>query len=77
MINSQEYITTQLEKILHEILPITSKRLKNLVNIIVGVILSKSVVLSEISEKLNDSYTTATEESKLNYTPTKVGGFTV
>lgn len=49
MLNNQEYITTQLEKVLYEILPITSKRLKNLVYIIIGIILSKSVELSDIS----------------------------
>ncbi|MFD3157089.1 hypothetical protein ACFIJ5_09545 [Haloimpatiens sp. FM7330] len=65
MLNNQEYITTELEKILYEILPITSKRLKNLVNIIIGIILSESVVISKISEKLNDSYTDATEASKI------------
>lgn len=32
MLNNQEHITTQLEKVLYEILPITSKRLKNLNN---------------------------------------------
>ncbi|MCM1989277.1 hypothetical protein [Oceanirhabdus seepicola] len=65
MLNSQEYITTKLQEILYEILPITSKRLKNLVNIIIGIILSKSVILSELSEKLNDSYSNGTEESKI------------
>ena len=49
MINNQKYITTQLEKVLYEVLPITSKRLKNLVYIITGIILSKSVELSDIS----------------------------
>lgn len=65
MLNNQEYITTELEKILYEILPITSKRLKNLVYIIIGIILSKSVVVSDISEKLKDDFTDATEESKI------------
>ncbi|WP_102400271.1 hypothetical protein [Haloimpatiens massiliensis] len=65
MTNSQEYITAELEKMLYEILPITSKRLKNLVNIIIGIILSESVIISKISEKLNDSYTDATEASKI------------
>lgn len=65
MLNNQEYITTELEKILYEILPITSKRLKNLVYIIIGIILSKSVVISDISEKLKDDFTDATEESKI------------
>jgi len=65
MLNNQEYITTELGKILYEILPITSKRLKNLVYIIIGIILSKSVVISDISEKLKDDFTDATEESKI------------
>lgn len=56
MINNQKYITTQLEKMLYDILPITSKRLKNLVYIITGIILSKSVELSDISEKLKDDF---------------------
>ncbi|MBC8589939.1 IS4 family transposase [Wansuia hejianensis] len=65
MLNNQEYITTELEKILYEILPITTKRLKNLIYIIIGIILSKSVVISDISEKLKDDFTDATEESKI------------
>lgn len=65
MLNTQEYITTELEKILHEILPITSKRLKNLVHIIIGIILSESVVISKISQKLKDDFTDATEDSKI------------
>lgn len=65
MLNNQEYITTELEKILYEILPITSKRLKNLVYIIIGIILSKSVELSDIAEKLKDDFTDATEDSKM------------
>ncbi len=50
---------------LYEILPITTKRLKNLVYIIRGIILSKSVIISNISEKLKDDFTDATEESKI------------
>lgn len=65
MLNNQEYITTQLEKVLYEILPITSRRLKNLVYIIIGIILSKSVQISDISEKLKDDFTEATEDSKI------------
>ncbi|WP_368488335.1 hypothetical protein [Clostridium sp. BJN0013] len=65
MINNQEYITSELEKILYKILPITAKRLKNLVYILIGIILSKSVVISDISEKLKDNFTGATEESKI------------
>jgi hypothetical protein len=65
MLNNQEYITTQLEKVLHEILPLTSKRLKNLVYIIIEIILSKSVELSDISEKLKDDFSEGTEDSKM------------
>jgi hypothetical protein len=65
MLNNQEYITTQLEKVLYEILPITSKRLKNLVYIIIGIILSKSVEISDISEKLKDDFTDGAEDSKI------------
>jgi len=65
MLNNQEYITTELEKVLYEILPMTSKRLKNLVYIIIGIILSKSVELSDIAEKLKDDFTDATEDSKM------------
>lgn len=52
MLNNQEYITTQLKKVLYEILPITFKRLKNLDNIIIGIILSKSVKVPYIARKL-------------------------
>lgn len=65
MTNNQEYITSKLEKMLYEILPINAKRLKNLVYIIIGIILSESVVISDISKKLKDSFTDATEESKI------------
>lgn len=65
MLNNQEYITSELEKVLHEILPISAKRLKNLVSIIIGISLSKSVVISDISQKLKDCYTEANEESKI------------
>ncbi|WP_051115677.1 hypothetical protein [Clostridium pasteurianum] len=52
MLNNQEYITAELGKMLYEILPISSKKLKNLVYIVLGILLSKSVIISEISEKL-------------------------
>ncbi|MDP4146934.1 MAG: transposase [Bacillota bacterium] len=63
--NNQEYITAELEKILYKILPISPKRLKNLVAVVIGILLSKSVILSEISQKLKDNYTDATEGSKI------------
>ncbi|AGK96083.1 IS4 family transposase [Clostridium pasteurianum] len=65
MLNNQEYITAELGKMLYEILPISSKKLKNLVYIVLGILLSKSVIISEISEKLKDYYTEANEESKI------------
>lgn len=65
MLNNQEYIIAELGKILYEILPISSKKLKNLVCIVIGILLSKSVIMSEISEKLKDCYTDASEESKI------------
>lgn len=65
MLNNQEYITAELEKILYKILPILAKRLKNLVAVIIGILLSKSVIISEISQKLKDNYTDATEESQI------------
>jgi hypothetical protein len=65
MLNNQEYITAELEKMLYEVLSISSKRLKNLVYIVIGIILAKSVLISDISEKLKDCYTDATEESKI------------
>lgn len=36
------------------------KRLNNLVTIIVGIIISKTVVLSEIVQELKDSYSSGT-----------------
>lgn len=65
MLNNQEYIIVELEKMLYEILPISVKRLKNLVAVIIGILLSKSVIISEISQKLKDNYTDATEQSKI------------
>jgi len=66
MLNNQKYITTQLEKVLYEILLITTQRLKNLVYMIIEITLSKSVELSDITEKLKDDFTDATEDSKIN-----------
>ena len=39
--------------------------LKNWVAVITGILLSKSVIISEISQKLKDNYTDATEQSKI------------
>lgn len=46
-------------------IPLSSKRLTNLVAIIVGIIISKTVVLSEIAQELKDSYSSGTEDSKI------------
>lgn len=50
MLNNKEYITAELEKMLYGVLSISSKRLKNLVYIVIGIILAKSVFISDISE---------------------------
>jgi len=65
MINDQEYITTELKKTLEKIIPLSSKRLSNLVAIIIGIIIEKTVVLSEIAQELKDSYSSGTEDSKI------------
>ncbi len=52
MINDQEYITTELKKVLEKMIILSSTRLNNLVAMIVGIIVSQSVVLSDISQKL-------------------------
>ena len=65
MINDQEYITTELKKVLEKMIILSSIRLTNLVAMIVGIIISKSVILSDISEKLKDSFSSGTEESKI------------
>jgi hypothetical protein len=64
MLNNQEYIISELEKKLYEILSISAKRLKSLVEVITEILLSKSVKILEISQELKDNYTDATEESK-------------
>ncbi|EES49598.1 putative transposase [Clostridium botulinum E1 str. 'BoNT E Beluga'] len=46
-------------------IPLSSKRLNNLVAMIIGIIISKTVVLSEIAQELKDSYSSGTEESKI------------
>ena len=65
MINDQEYITTELKKTLEKMIPLSLQRLNNLVAIIVGIIISKTVVLSEIAQELKDSYSSGTEDSKI------------
>lgn len=65
MINDQEYITIELKKTLEKMIILSSTRLNNLVAVVVGIIVSQSVVLSKISQELKDSYSSATEESKI------------
>ncbi|WP_368488027.1 transposase [Clostridium sp. BJN0013] len=65
MINDQEYITTELKKILEKMIILSSYRLNNLIAIVVGIIVSQSVILSKISQELKDSYSSGTEESKI------------
>ncbi|WP_425447384.1 IS4 family transposase [Dethiothermospora halolimnae] len=65
MINTQEYIITELKKTLEKMIILSSRRLDNLVAIVLGIIVSKSTILSNISEELNDFYSTAKEESKI------------
>ena len=65
MINDQEYITTELKKVLEKMIILSSTRLNNLVAMIVGIIVSQSVILSDISQKLKDSFSYGTEESKI------------
>lgn len=65
MINDQDYITTELQKTLEKMIILSSTRLNNLVAMVVGIIVSQSVVLSKISQELKDSYSSGTEESKI------------
>lgn len=65
MINDQEYITTELKKTLEKMMILSSSRLNNLVAMIVGIVISQSVVLSKISQELKDSYSSGTEDSKV------------
>jgi hypothetical protein len=65
MINDQEYITTELKKVLEKMLILKSTRLNNLVAVIIGIIVSRSVILSNISQELKDCYSRGNEESKI------------
>ena len=65
MINDHEYITTELKKVLEKMIILSPTRLNNLVSMIVDIIVSQSVILSDISQKLKDSFSSRTEESKL------------
>ena len=65
MINDQEYITTELKQVLEKMLILKSTRLNNLVAVIIGIIVSRSVILSNISQELKDCYSRGNEESKI------------
>lgn len=65
MINDQEYLTTELKKTLEKMIILSSPRLNNLIAVIIGIIVSQSVILSEISIKLKDNYSSGMEESKI------------
>lgn len=65
MINDQKYITTELKKTLEKMIILSAPRLNNLIAIVVGIIISQSVVLSKISQELKDCYSLGTEESKI------------
>ena len=56
MIYNQDYIITELRKTLEKMIILPQKKLINLIAIIIGIIDSKSVVLSNIAEKLKDGY---------------------
>ena len=65
MINNQEYIITELKKVLEKMVLLNSNRLNNLIAMVVGIIVSRSITLSHISQELKDCYSKATEESKI------------
>ena len=65
MINDQEYITIKLKKMLEKMIILSTPRLNNLIEMIIGIITSQSVVLSKISQELKDCYSLGTEESKI------------
>ncbi|WP_315078169.1 hypothetical protein [uncultured Clostridium sp.] len=65
MINDQQYITTELKKVLEKMLILSSNRLNNLIAVVIGIIVSRSVILSDIAQELKDHYCKGTEESKI------------
>jgi hypothetical protein len=65
MINTQIYITTKLKETLEKMIILPKKRLTNIVFIIIGIINSKSVVISNKAEELKDDYSKGTEASKI------------
>lgn len=65
MINDQLYITTELKKALEKMIILPWKQLNNLVFIVVGILLSRSTLLSKIAEELKSCYTDVDENSKV------------
>ena len=65
MINDQEYIATELKKTLEKMIILSTHRLNNLVEMVIGIIYSQSVVLSKISQELKDCYSLGTKKSKI------------
>ena len=56
MINDQDYITTELKKKLEKTIILSSSRLNNLIAMVIGIIISQSVILSKISQELKYSH---------------------
>lgn len=65
MLNTQEYIITELRKSLENMIFLTAPRLNVLVAIIIGIIDSGSVVLSKIAQELKSDFSEAAEASKV------------
>ena len=55
----------KIEKTLEKMIILSTPRLNNLIEMIIGIITSQSVVLSKISQELKDCYSLGTEESKI------------
>lgn len=64
-INDQEYITTNLLKNLEKMVPLSLNRLKNLASLVFAIVIGESVLISNIAQKLKDTYSGGTEESKI------------
>ena len=63
--NSQIDIITKMCECLENSLILKKSKLKNLICIVLGMILSKSTVMSNISEKLKSDFSIGTEPSKI------------
>lgn len=65
MLNTQDYIITELIKSLGSMIFLTAPKLRNMVAIIIGIIDSGSVVLSKIAQELKSDFSEGTEPSKV------------